>query len=111
MTITTESAATIGTGGERIKGTAADLYEDVPVSYEPTSQGKRLASGDKNVSTMQYTLTFPAYTKDGNRIELDPKMQRLVVDAREDEPAKTFRMIGVGDISGVVFEVICEREG
>jgi hypothetical protein len=48
--------------------------------------------------------------KSGSRINLDPKAHRLVVAARGNEPAKTFRIISIGDDQGVVFEVICERE-
>lgn len=110
MTIKAESASSQGTGGGRIKGTATDAYTSVPVSYEPTQAGKRITSGDKPISSQQYTLTMPTH-QSGSRINLDPKIHRLIVNSRGNEPAKTFRIIAVGDISGVVFEVICEREG
>lgn len=110
MTIKAESASSQGAGGGRIKGTATDAYTSVPVSYEPTQAGKRITSGDKPISGQQYTLTMPTH-QSGSRINLDPKIHRLIVNSRGNEPAKTFRIIAVGDISGVVFEVICEKEG
>jgi hypothetical protein len=113
MTVVAESAVTIGTGGERIKGTASEAYEDVPVSYEPTATNStsRTVAGDKAVSSAQYTLTFPVHMNNGDRIEIDPKSHRLIVNARGDEPVKTFRIIRIRDVSGVVFEAVCEREG
>lgn len=110
MTIKAESAATIGSGGERIKGTATNAYMSVPVSYEPAEAGDRIMAGDKAVSSQQYVLTFPSH-QSGSRINIDPKIHRLVVNARGNEPAKTFRILAVKDVSGVVFEAVCEREG
>lgn len=111
MTIKAETAATIGTGGERIKGTASDAYTSVPVSYEPAqSSNTRVTAGDKSVSTQQYLLTFPTH-QSGSRINIDPKTHRLIVNTRGNEPAKTFRIIAIKDVSGVVFEAVCEREG
>lgn len=115
MTITAETAPTIGTGGERIKGTPTNAYTSVPVSYEPLRQGREnLLAGDKAIDSHRYILTFPTHTAAGARINLNPATQRLVVNARPspgDEPAKTFRIIGVGDVSGVVYEVVCTKEG
>lgn len=112
MTIKAESASTTGTGGGRIKGTASNAYTQVPVSYEPVknTKGARVEAGTKSVSNQQYILTLPTH-HNGSRINLDPKIHRLVVDARGNEPAKTFRIISVGDVKGVVFEVVCQREG
>ena len=111
MTIKAETAVTIGSGGERIKGTASNAYTSVPVSYEPAqSSNTRITSGDKAVSTQQYILTFPTH-QSGSRINIDPKSHRLVVNARGNEPAKTFRISAIKDVSGVVFEAVCEREG
>jgi hypothetical protein len=110
MTIKAETAATIGTGGGRIKGTPTDAYEAVPVSYEPTQVEKRVVTGDKAVSSLQYTLTFPTHHV-GERIDIDPKTHRLIVDARGNEPEKTFQFTGDRDISGVVFEAACVCEG
>lgn len=111
MTIKSESASSTDTGGGRVKGTASDAYTSVPVSYEPAqSSNTRIMSGDKSISIQQYALTFPTH-QSGSRINLDPKIHRLIVNARGNEPAKTFRIIAIKDVSGVVFEAICEREG
>lgn len=110
MTIKAETASSIGAGGERIKGTASDYKTSVPCSYEPILQRRgRITAGDKAVSIQQYKMTMP--THHSGRINLDPKTHRFIVNGRGTEPAKTFRIIAVGDISGVVFEVVVEREG
>lgn len=112
MTIKAESATSTDSGGGRVKGTASDAYTLVPVSYEPlrNTRGARFQAGDKAVSTQQYLITLPTH-HGGSRINLDPKIHRFVTNTRGNEPAKTFRIISVGDVSGVVFEVICQREG
>jgi hypothetical protein len=109
MTIQTEGNATTGTGGGRIKGTPTSAYTAVPVSYEPTVSGKRIFVAERNISVQQYTLTFPTH-QSGVRLNIDPKLHRLIVTARGNEPAKTFRILSIMDVSGVVFEAICERE-
>ncbi len=114
MTIKSESASTIGTGGGRIKGTVSDYKTSVPCAYEPiTARRDRPMAGDKLVTTQRYMVTLPTHQA-GSRINLDPKIHRFIVNARTSpgtEPAKTFRIISVGDQSGVVFETVCEREG
>ncbi len=112
MTIKAEGNATTGTGGGRIKGTATDYLTGVPVAYEATGSNDKsqMLAGDKAISTQQYILTFATH-KSGSRINLDPKVHRLVVDARGNEPAKAFRIITIKDSMGVVFEAVCEREG
>ncbi len=110
MTIKAETASSVDSGGGRVKGTASDAYTSVPVSYEPAQKSSsRVTVGDKSISTQQYILTMPTH-QSGSRINLDPKSHRLIVNARGNEPAKTFRIISIGDVSGVVFEVVCERE-
>jgi len=98
-----------GPGGGMVKGSAPAVYSNVPVSYEPASAGKRIAAGDQDVSSQQYVLTLPTH-QNGTRINLDPSLHRLSVNARGNEPVKVFRILAVGDVSGVVFEVIAERE-
>lgn len=110
MTIKSESSTSTDSGGGRIKGTASDAYTGVPVAYEPARTDKRIIGGDKAISSMQYVLTFPTH-QSGTRINIDPKIHRFVVNARGNEPAKTFRIIAIRDDVGVAFEAICEREG
>lgn len=111
MTIKAESASSI-VDGARVKGTTTDYKTSVPCCYEPvrTRKSAREGAGEKSISQQQYLVTIPTH-KSGSRINLDPKTHRFVVDARGNEPAKTFRIISVGDISGVVYEVVCTREG
>lgn len=101
-------ALTVGTGGDRVTG-STDAYTSVPCSYEPL-KGARIGSGDKLLSINAYTVTIPTHTAAGTRINLDPSAHKIVTNARGNEPAKTFRIVSVGDESGVVYSVIAERE-
>lgn len=101
---------TQGTGGGFIKSAALEAYEEVPVAYEPMQIENRLSSADKLLSVQQYMLTFPTHDRFAVRIDLDPKVHRLVVLERGNEPEKTFRIVAIREQSGVVFEVICTKE-
>lgn len=109
MTVKGETTSA-GTGGGRVKSAATDVYESVPCSYEATRVENRLTSADKLLSIQQYLVTFPTHDKFRVRYEVDVKKHRLVVNARGTEPAKTFRIIALRDLSGVIFEAVCERE-
>lgn len=108
MNITGETR-TQGTGGGQIKSASPNAYENVPVSYEPNYQNSRNNDSDRSVSLNEYVLTFPTH-KNGARINVDVKNHRLTVIARGNEPAKTFRIISVRDLQGVIFEAVCEKE-
>lgn len=109
MTITAETITT-GTGGGQIKGGTSNAYTSVPVKYQPLGASQRAAYADKLVSSAGYLLTMPTHTSAGARINLDLKTHTLVVVARGNEPAHTFRPIAVGNKQGVVFEVVCDKE-
>jgi hypothetical protein len=111
MTIKAESATTTDAAGRRVKGTTTDAYTNVPVTYRPMRQGREnYVAGDKTIDEQRYVLKFPTY-HEGERINVNAATQRLYVDARGDEPAKVFRIIGVGDVQGVYYEVVCTKEG
>jgi hypothetical protein len=98
MRITGETTAA-GTGGGRVKSAALEVYDDVPVTYE----------ADKLISLQQYKLTFPTHYL-GFRLEIDVKQHKFIVNERGNEPEKVFKVIALRDISGVVFEAICDKE-
>lgn len=108
-TITGETTAA-GTGGGRVKSVVTEIYIDVPCTYEPTQVENRLSSSDKLISIQQYLVTMPTHDIRGDRYELDPKVHKIVVNERGNEPAKTFKIVALRDISGVVFEWVCEKE-
>lgn len=112
-TITAETT-TAGTGGGVIKSGTSNAYTSIPCAYEPIQKfGWQKDQGDQIVSTQIYMVTIPThYSNAGTptRINLDPKTHRIVVAARGNEPAKTFRIQNVGDQMGVVFEIIAARE-
>lgn len=107
-TITAETTSA-GTGGGRIKSGTTNAYTSIPCSYEP-KQGAKFDSADKLISVNLYTLTLPTHTSGGSRIALNATTHKIVVAARGNESAKTFRIISIGDVSGVVMEVMCEKE-
>lgn len=109
LTVTGETLS-VDSGGARYKSAAASVYTGVPCAYEPIKTERRTEQGGRVVSVQQYLVTMPTHTSAGTRINLDPKTHRLAVDARGNEPAKTFRITAVRDQSGVVFESVCERE-
>ena len=90
--------------------TSATVYEDVSCVYEPMEIEYRRVASDKTISIQQYRVTFATHDDLQARIDIDPRVHRLNVIARGNEPAKVFRIIALRDISGVVFEAVCERE-
>lgn len=97
-----------GAGGQYT--TATTPYEDVPCTYEPIDIEFRRTVSDRTVSVQEYRVTMPTHDADAVRIDLNPETHRITVQARGNEPAKVFRIISIGDVSGVVFECICHRE-
>lgn len=112
MTIVAETI-TKDSQGRAIKSATANAYTSIPVTYEtlPFAFGDRRVQGERSVSVQEYILTFPTHTAAGSRINLDPEKHRLIVDARGNEPAKTFRISSINDNTGAIYEVLCEREG
>ena len=100
---------TSDSGGGYYVASSDNDYTSVPCSYEPIT-GTRFDSAGKLLSTELYRVTLPTHTSAGTRINLDPKEHRIVVTARGNEPAKTFRIVSIADVSGVVFEVTAEKE-
>jgi hypothetical protein len=99
-----------GTGGGQVKSAANAVYQNVPVTYEPSRQSsQRVQTGEKSVSVQEYYLTFPVY-HNGSRINIDPKLHRLKVLARGNEPVKIFRIEAIRDNSGVNYEAVCTKE-
>lgn len=103
-------AASAGAGGGRVKGSVSNAYTGVYVDVTPRSSNSRLVQGDKPRSLQEYVLEFPTHDSSEVRIAVDIKTDRFVVDARGNEPAKTFRAITIPEDHGVVYQAICVRE-
>lgn len=104
------ASMTAGPMGGRVQTATTTVYASVPVTYEPiTRPDSRGTENDKMLSVKRYMLTFATHLN-GSRINIDPKVHRLSVIARGNEPAKVFRIMSIGDHSGVCFEAECERE-
>lgn len=108
MSIWTQTAAS-DSGGGRVR-TDVELHNNVPVTYRASSGDRRIV-GDRITTEQQYVLTFPTHDGDGERINIDPTLHRLILDCRDHEPEKTFRVISVSDRGGVVFDAVCIVEG
>lgn len=109
LTVKSETRST-SSGGGQIKSGATNAVTGVPCMYEPIQKfGWKKDQADKINSSQMYLVTIPTH-KSGTRINLDPKSHYFVVDARGSEPAKTFKIISIGDLHGVYFEVVCSRE-
>jgi hypothetical protein len=111
MTIKRESASTDSAGGQ-IKGTVSNAYTSVPVDVKPKMSGSRFIQTDTPRSMLEYELTFPTHDTSSTpaRISIDVTTDRLVVDARGNEPARTFRILSIANEHGVDFVAICEKE-
>lgn len=109
LTVYADTLAQDSGGATRKTGTTA-AYSSVPCAYEPLQIERRIEQGAKLLSSQEYRITMPTHTANQTRINLDPKTHRLTVAARGNEPAKTFRIIAIGDQMGVNYEVLCQRE-
>jgi hypothetical protein len=105
-----DASFSAGPGGGRIKAQTPDQLADIPAKYSPLSrhEGRDTVSGQMT-SFEHYVVAFATH-KDGQRIDLDQTKHRLIIQARGNEPEKTFRIISVRDQSGIMFEVVCEKE-
>lgn len=97
----------VDSGGAIGKQTWNADYENVPCSFE-TKSGNRNIQGGKPLSEQEYLMTFPTHLN-GSRIDLTVE-HKFIVNSRGNEPAKTFRIIAIQDVQGVVFEVVCVKE-
>lgn len=107
--IKTHTPTKSATGG-KIKGADSDFKTGVPCVVEKLSNaGSRFAG--KDISTASHKLKIPCVDSAGERINFDITVHRkILVNARGLEPAKTYLPIAFTDKSGVVFEIICEKE-
>lgn len=63
----------------------------------------------KMITFSGYKITLPVIYNSA-RVNIDPTTQRIVVDARGSELAKTFRIDAVPDQQGIVYEVLATKE-
>src|SRR5690242_11962810 len=97
LNVQSETSASDAGGGYYDSGNTS-VYSDIPCVYVPLKGNKTDANG-KLVSINGYEITMPVYTSDGSRINLDDS-HRLVVQARGEEPEKTFQIVSIGDELG-----------
>lgn len=104
------AAPTSDNAGGTVKGTPAAVYASVPVAVEhaPKISDDRTDKAGKLYSISHYWLTFPTH-QGGSRINLDAT-HRLKVLARGNEPARTFRIVRIGNEQGVNYSALCIEE-
>lgn len=106
----TSPTPSAGGGGGQIKGTTANIYENIPVAIENTGRRiERKTTAGKMVSVVLYKFTFPTHQEE-ERIEIDISTQRLVVLARGNKPEKTYRIERVINEVDVIYEVEAYEE-
>lgn len=101
---------TPGSGGGQVASGPAAAYSGIACDYGPAGDGDRHIGAETLRSDQKYIVTFPAATISGTRINIDPAIHRLVVDAKSGEPEKVFRVLAVRDNAGVIFEAVCVKE-
>lgn len=110
MTITAANESQ-GADGGIVAGSVTNAYTNVPCSYQPrkTSKGRRTV-GESLLSMGDYTVELATHTSAGTKIALDPKVHRFVVNARDLQPVKSFRIESVGDDEGLSYICYCTKE-
>ena len=91
-------------------GTPTNAYASVPVAVEIDKKGNRVDAAGKLIALQTYILTFPSQTTAGALIDIDLATDRLVVDARSPQPAKTYKIVCPAEEMGVVNAYVCVRE-
>ena len=91
-------------------GTPTNAYTSVPVAVEIDKKGNRVDAAGKLIALQTYILTFPSQTTAGALIDIDLATDRLVVNARSPQPAKTYKIVCPAEEMGVVNAYVCVRE-
>lgn len=112
LTIVKETV-TQNAGGDFVKSGETVSYGDIPCRARPMERHEyRDQYADKLLSVEGYIVTLPKYkVVDGtpSRINIDPTIHRLKVNARGEEPEKVFRIIAIRAYEAN-FEVVCGKE-
>jgi len=96
-------------GGGQINAGQDDVANGdlIPCTYSPLG-GVKVTQGDRITSKMQYAFTFP--TNQFTYLLDVTTNDRLKVMARGNQPDKIFKVIVIGNESGVINEAVCELE-
>lgn len=95
-------------------GVLSDSWADTNLIAVPCSPPEAKGYSRKDeltgswTSYQGYSLTLPT-NQAGVLIDIQPK-DRIVVEARGNQPEKTFKVISVKNDSGVVLEILCNLE-
>lgn len=106
--ITFKSSSTSDTtdpGGGNIVGDPADsIPRNIPCRYRPAS-GREVQLAAKVLSGTAYVLTVPAQFK-GHLVGVDATSQGVVAARPSGEPARTFNVVWIGRVEGIVIQLL-----
>lgn len=91
MTISRITRISDGAGGYE-ENSATNYATNVPVDIKIDRKGNRYDMQGKLIALPTYLLEFPA-TQNELKLEIDISTDRLIVNARGQEPQKTFRIL------------------
>lgn len=80
----------------------------IPCTYEPKTRSRKDDGTGQWMSIMEYYVTLPT-NQNGDLIAIQTN-DRIAVEARGNQLAKTFRITAIKNDSGVVLEAICNLE-
>jgi len=95
-------------GGAVISEMPTTPFENIPCLYQPKTKSVKDELSGKFISIVQYEVILPRYFEN-NLLEIRAD-DRLNILAQDDEPAKTFRILGIENYYGVYLKVICSLE-
>lgn len=109
ITIYREQTESDGAGGMIKTATAGLAPQSIPclIRGDNVKDGSKYMAADQMTSIAPYMLTFPLVYCD-KIIDVRPS-DRLKAAAREDLPARTFRVVSIKNM-GVRYEAYCELE-
>jgi len=96
-----QATSASATGGKVRPSTS--VHANVPCLYKPLRASERL-SGEGSTGFADYEILMPAVVADA-QITVAPKHQ-VVVAARGEQPARTFEVVGVLNVSGVYLKCL-----
>lgn len=109
MNILREISVSDGGGGIIKSGSNAVNPAPIPCVYEPfTDKGYKAVEGEALTSRVQYKVTFPT-NQNGESVDFKSS-DRIRVLARGNQLEKTFKVIGIKNDSGVIYEAVTELE-
>jgi hypothetical protein len=101
-TVRAAQATTSSATGGKVRP-ATSVHASVPCLYKPLRASER-GTGEGSNAFADYEIVMPAVVS-GSQVTVAPKHQ-IVVAARGEQPARTFEVVGVLNVSGVYLKCL-----